>query len=117
MVEMMGSDLMRLLATLIAVFMVSGAVAQKKPTIPSYSCTSAGSCTDANFKCQFKSKGPSGPIYACKDPKTGKTQMLKCKNPSKSMMPPKDRPTVMTMAKLKKACGLLDGLEDIDSNG
>ena len=69
---------MRLLATLIAVFMVSGAVAQTKPTTPSYNCTSAGSCTDANFKCQLKGKGPSGPIYACKDPKTGKTQKVEC---------------------------------------
>ena len=111
---------MRILVALIAVFMVSGAVAQKKPNTPSYDCTNAGSCSDptvSDFKCQLKRQGPSGPIYACKDPKTGKTQMLKCKNPSKSMMPPKDRPTVMTMAKLKKACGLLDGLEDIDTNG
>ena len=111
---------MRILVALIAVFMVSGAVAQKKPNTPSYSCTTAGTCSEptlSDFKCQFKSKGPSGPIYVCKDPKTGKTQMLKCKNPSKSIMPPKDRPTVMTMAKLKKACGLLDGLEDIDTNG
>ena len=105
---------MRILVALIAVFMVSGAVAQKKPTIPSYDCLNAGTCS---FSCQFKSKGPSGPIYACKDPKKGKTQMLKCKNPSKSMMPPKDRPTVMTMAKLNKACGLLDGMEDTDMNG
>ena len=69
---------MRILVALIAVFMVSGAVAQKKPTTPSYDCTSAGTCTDANFKCQFKSKGPSGPIYVCKDPKTGKTQKVEC---------------------------------------
>ena len=111
---------MRILVALIAVFMVSGAVAQKKPNTPSYDCTNAGSCSDptvSDFKCQLKRQGPSGPIYACKDPKTGKTQMLKCKNPSKSMMPPKDRPTVMTMAKLNKACGLLDGMEDTDMNG
>ena len=73
--------------------------------------------TATSAKCQFKSKGPSGPIYACKDPRTGKTQMLKCKTPPKQIMPPKDRPTVMTIAELKKACGLLDGLEDIDTNG
>ena len=111
---------MRILVALIAVFMVSGAVAQKKPNTPSYDCTNAGSCSDptvSDFKCQLKRQGPSGPIYACKDSKTGKTQMLKCKNPSKSMMPPKDRPTVMTMAKLNKACGLLDGMEDTDMNG
>ena len=111
---------MRILVALIAVFMVSGAVAQKKPNTPSYDCTNAGSCSDptvSDFKCQLKRQGPSGPIYACKDPKTGKTQMLKCKTPPKQIMPPKDRPTVMTIAELKKACGLLDGLEDIDTNG
>ena len=61
---------MRILVALIAVFMVSVAVAQKGDF-------------DANdivlqAKCQFKSKGPSGPIYACKDPKTGKTQKVEC---------------------------------------
>ena len=93
---------MRLLATLIAVFMVSGAVAQTKPTTPSYNCTSAGSCTDANFKCQLKGKGPSGPIYACKDPKTGKTQKVKCKKPPKQKLPPK-----LAMAELDQACGII----------
>ena len=34
--------------------------------------------TATSAKCQFKSKGPSGPIYACKDPKTGKTQKVEC---------------------------------------
>ena len=111
---------MRILVALIAVFMVSGAVAQKKPNTPSYDCTTAGTCSDPNlsgFKCQFKRQGPSGPIYACKDPKTRKTQMLKCKSPPTQIMPPKDRPTVMTIAELKKACRLLDGLENIDTNG
>ena len=56
-------------------------------------------------------------MFMCKDPKTGKTQKVQCKKPPKSIMPPKDRPTVMTMAKLKKACGLLDGMEDTDMNG
>ena len=111
---------MRILVALIAVFMVSGAVAQKKPNTPSYDCTNAGTCSDPNLsgsKCQFKRQGLSGPISACKDPKTGKTQMLKCKTPPKQIMPPKDRPTVMTMAELKKTCGLLDGFEGIDING
>ena len=79
-----------------------------------------GACSDLNlsgFKCQFKRQWPSGSIYACKDPKTGKTQMLKCTSPPTQIMPPKDRPTVMAIAKLKKACRLLDGLEDIDTNG
>ena len=56
-------------------------------------------------------------MFMCKDPKTGRIQKVNCKNPPKSIMPPKDRPTVMTMAELKKACGLLDGMEDTDMNG
>ena len=73
MVEMMRSDLMRLLATLIAVFMVSGhAVADKTEFHVDWGDG------DVTFKCQLKGKGPSGPIYACKDPKTGKTQKVEC---------------------------------------
>ena len=78
--------------------------------------TRAVDFTGTEAKCQFKSEGSSGPIYECKDPKTGKTHMLRCKNPPKSIMPPKDRPTVMAIAKLE-GCRLLDGLEDIDKNG
>ena len=92
---------MKLLPVLIAVFMVSGAVAQDFDGNDVVTCNGV--------------KGNSA--WSCKDPNTGKTQVLKCKKPLKQIMPPKDRPTVMTMAKLKKACGLLDGLEDIDSNG
>ena len=100
---------MRILVALIAVFMVSGAVAQKKPT---------GFTSGGNWTCGSDAQLRDGAsIWTCKDPKNGKTQKVQCKNPPKSIMPPKDRPTVMTMAKLKKACGLLDGLEDIDSNG
>ncbi len=51
-------------------------------------------------------------MFMCKDPKTGKTQRVKCKNPPKQRMPSK-----VAMAELDKACGLLDGLEDTDSNG
>ena len=65
---------MRLLATLIAVFMVSGhAVADKTEFHVDW-----GDGTDSTFKCHLKGKGPSGPIYACKDPKTGKTQKVEC---------------------------------------
>ena len=56
-------------------------------------------------------------MFMCKDFTNGKTRMVQRKNPPKSTMPPEDRPTVMTMAKLKKACRLLDGLEGIDGNG
>ena len=91
---------MKLLPVLIAVFMVSGAVAQDFDANDVVTCNGV--------------KGNS--TWSCKDPKTGKTQMLKCKKPPKQIMPPKDRPTVMTIAKLKKACRLVDGLEDIDIN-
>ena len=65
---------MRLLATLIAVFTVSGhAVADKTEFHVDW-----GDGTTMEFKCQLKGKGPSGPIYACKDPKTGKTQKVEC---------------------------------------
>ena len=90
---------MKLLCVLIAVFMVSGAKAQDFDGNDVVTCNSV--------------KGNS--TWSCKDPKTGKTQILSCKTPHKQIMPPKDRPTVMTMAKLKKACRLLDGLEDRSS--
>ena len=90
---------MKLLCVLIAVFMVSGAKAQDFDGNDVVTCNSV--------------KGNS--TWFCKDPKTGKTQILRCKTPHKQIMPPKDRPTVMTMAKLKKACRILDGLEDRSS--
>ena len=37
--------------------------------------------------------------WSCKDPKTGRTEKVRCKNPPKQKLPPK-----MTMAELKKAC-------------
>ena len=90
---------MKLLCVLIAVFMVSGAKAQDFDGNDVVTCNSV--------------KGNS--TWSCKDPKAGKTQILRCKTLHKQIMPPKDRPTVMTMAKLKKACRLLDGLEDRSS--
>ena len=125
---------MKLLSALIAVFMVSGAVAQPssstKVVAQPSSSTKVCAKGSVNVSCNQGYSGggvitcnsdgyvrgaPSS--WSCKDPKTGRTEKVKCKKPLKQIMPPKDRPTVMTMAKLKKACGLLDGLEDIDSNG
>ena len=64
---------MRSLFALIAVFIVSGhAVADKTEFHVDWGDG------DVTFKCQLKGKGPSGPIYACKDPKTGKTQKVEC---------------------------------------
>ena len=65
---------MRILVALIAVLMVSGhAVADKTEFHVDW-----GDGMTMEFKCQLKGKGPSGPIYACKDPKTGKTQKVEC---------------------------------------
>ena len=64
---------MRSLVALIAVFIVSGhAVADETEFHVDWGDG------DVTFKCQLKGKGPSGPIYACKDPKTGKTQKVEC---------------------------------------
>ena len=43
--------------------------------------------TATSAKCQFKSKGPSGPIYACKDLKTVKVVSIECKVPPATKMP------------------------------
>jgi hypothetical protein len=97
---------MKLLSALIAVFMVSGAMAQdydgndvsfaqkKKPT---------GVQGSENVICDDGYSGGGNvrgaPSWSCKDPKTGRTEKVKCKNPPKQKLPPK-----MTMAELKKAC-------------
>ena len=85
---------MRILVALIAVFMVSGAVAQKKP---------------ASF--HSGSDAPCDPVYAgnattwsCKDPKTGQTQKVQCKKPPKQKLPPK-----ITLAELDEICGIQTG--------
>ena len=83
---------MRLLATLIAVFMVSGAGAQKKPTTPSFDGNDVVFCNGV--------KG--GSAWSCKDPKTGKTQKVQCKKPPKQKLPPK-----LSMAELDEACGIV----------
>jgi len=94
---------MRILVALIAVFMVSVAVAQEdRPKGDS----------DANdivlqAKCQFRSAGASGPIYACKDPKTGKVVNIECKVPPKIKMPKE-----LSGAELQKMCYVPDGRND-----
>ena len=82
---------MRILVALIAVFMVSGAVAQKKPTTPSFDGNDVVFCNGV--------KG--GSAWSCKDPKTGKTQEVKCKTPPKQKLPPK-----ITLAELDEICGI-----------
>ncbi len=84
---------MKLLSALIAVFMVSGAMAQKAPNL-----------IDVQHRDGYRCSADGPKLWSCKNAKTGKTLRVKCENPSKSMMPPKNTPTVITMAKLKKAC-------------
>ena len=104
---------MKLLSALIAVFMVSGAVAQPSSSTkvcvkgsvnvscnqgyePNYSCVSDGTCRDhISNRSQVSQPGQ----FIFRDPKTGRTEKVKCKNPPKQKLPPK-----MTMAELKKAC-------------
>ena len=91
---------MRILVALIAVFMVSGAVAD------SYiESTKTGRedrkdiCTDDDTNDVPGKKAP--PIYTCKDPKTGKTEKVHCMNPPKQKLPDK-----VTLAELDEACSL-----------
>ena len=59
--------------------------------------------TATSAKCQFKSKGPSGPIYACKDLKTGKVASIECKvPPNKAQMMPRE----MSFTELADVCSL-----------
>ena len=92
---------MRILLALIAVFMVSGAVAieEDRPT---------GGDQDLNdlvlnARCQFRSAGASGPIYACRDLKTGKVVSIECKvPPNKAQMMPRE----MSFTELADVCSL-----------
>ena len=97
---------MKLLSALIAVFMVSGAVAQPSSSTKvcakgsvNVSCNqgySGGGVITCNSDGYVRG-APSS--WSCKDPKTGRIEKVKCKNPPKQKLPPK-----ITMAELKKAC-------------
>ena len=91
------ADFLRRLSLLCLLFMVLGG-----PSV--VDSDRAVNFTATSAKCQFKSKGPSGPIYACKDPKTGKTQEVKCKTPPKQKLPPK-----ITLGELEQICGYVTG--------
>ena len=93
---------MRILIALIAVFVVSGAVAD------SYTKSTKSGREDRKDICTGDDddlndvpgkKAP--PIYTCKDPKTGKTQKVQCKKPPKQKIPDK-----VTLAELDEACSL-----------
>ena len=94
---------MRILVALIAVFMVSVAVAEGDRPKGDYDVNDPG----LHAKCQFRSAGASGPIYACKDPKTGKVVNIECKVPPKMKMPKE-----LSGAELQKMCYVPDGRND-----
>ena len=87
---------MRILVALIAVYMVSAAVAQMPTTI-----RKAPAAT-----CQVIGEVERRPSFQCIDPRTGETQKVQCK------IPPKQRlsdPDDVTLAELKEVCGIQTG--------
>ena len=94
---------MRFLVALMPVFMVSVAVAQGDRPTGDYDVND----TVLHAKCQFRSAGASGPIYACIDPKTGKVVNIECKVPPKIKMPKE-----LSGAELQKMCYVPDGRND-----
>ena len=89
---------MRILVALIAVFMVSGAVAQKKAVGPA----PVGIGATCTITCNVGYAPEPSCFGMCKDPKTGKTQKVQCKKPPKQKLPPK-----LSMAELDEACGIV----------
>ena len=94
---------MRILVALIAVFMVSGAMAQKKPTTPSVDGNDVVFCNGINDN---DSGLPSDTSFMCKNPKTGKVMSVECK------VPPKNMSKGVTVAELQKLCYVPDGRND-----
>ena len=83
--------MIRIFVALLALLMAPGAVAQKKPTTPSFDGNDVAFCTRVQ----------GGPKWSCKYPKTGKTIKMVCKVPptlSKSM------PKKMSLSELRETC-------------
>ena len=84
------------LVALIAVFMVSGVVAQMPTTVRKTTATT----------CQIIGEVERGPTFQCKDPKTGKTQKVPCKTPPTQELSDPDK---VTTVELDEVCGIQYG--------
>ena len=93
---------MRILVALIAVFMVSGAVADYRTERQVGWEDRKDICTDDD-KNDVPGK-KARPTYTCKDLKTGKKEKVQCKNPPKQKLPPK-----IKRGELEKVCGYVTG--------
>ena len=87
---------MRILGALIVVFILSSAVAQMPTTI-----RKAPAAT-----CQVIGEVERRPTFQCKDPRTGETQKVQCKNPPKQRLSDPDK---VTLAELEEVCGIQTG--------
>ena len=87
---------MRILGALIVVFIVSGAVAQMPTTIRKVPAAT----------CQVIGEVERRPTFQCKDPRTGETQKVQCKNPPKQRLSDPDK---VTLAELEEVCGIQTG--------
>ena len=84
--------MIRISVALLALLMATGAVAQKKPTTPSF--------VDGN-DVVFCTQVQGGPNWSCKNPKTGKTMKVECRVPPKLA---KSMPKQMSLTELRKTC-------------
>ena len=84
--------MIRVFVALLALLIASGAVAQKKPTTPSF--------VDGN-DVVFCTQVQGGPNWSCKNPKTGKTMKVECRVPPKLA---KSMPKKMSPRELRETC-------------
>ena len=90
--------MIRIFVALLALLMAPGAVAQKKPTTPSFDGNDIVTCNGINDN---DSGLPSGTSFMCKNPKTGKVVNIECKVPPKMAQ---KMPKKMSGAELIEVC-------------
>ena len=94
-----GGAAIRILVALIAVFIMSDALANYRTETTIGREDRKDICTAGDVSDVFGKKGR--PIYTCQDPRTANKEKVHCKNSPKQKLPPK-----ITLAELDKACGL-----------